>query len=96
MPKNFQLGNHIGYSDSPEQRRIVRVFITDPDNDLPLDSCVLYQSAEMLTDKTDSEIFLAAGIPELLEQHNVKRNGLSLKAIRARDLRMVVATLVYV
>jgi len=78
-----------------EQRRIVRVFVTDPDKDVPLDLCVLHNGAEERTDKTDSELFLALGIPEMLNSHNAKRRELELKDIRPRDLRMCVATLVY-
>lgn len=77
-------------------RRIVRVFVTDPDRDAPLEICVLYQSAEKLTDQTDSELFLELGIPRLLTEHNENRAAHSLKAIKARDLRMAVATLVYI
>lgn len=81
---------------NPSRARIVRVFVTDPDADLPLDNCILYQGKEQLTDATDNEIFLTLGIPELLNSHNAVRRSLELKDIRARDLRMAIVTLVNV
>ncbi len=93
MSKNLRL---VGGGEDITQRRIVRLFVTDPGPDLPLENCVVYQGSETLTDETDGELFLALNLPKLLREHNDKRRELELKEIKARDLRMVVATLVYV
>src|SRR5690349_21017651 len=39
------------------QRRIIQVFIADPDQNVPLDSALLYRGDQKLTDLTDQELF---------------------------------------
>lgn len=78
------------------RRRIVRVFVTDPDPDLPLEHCVVYGGTELLTEDTDAELVLALNIPKLIADHNEKRRAAELKEIKWRDLRQVIATVVYV
>jgi hypothetical protein len=83
--------------------RIVRVFIADPNENIPLDKRVIYKSEEMLTDLTDQELFFEANPAALLAKHNELRtktldkkltaamNGERfLEPARIRDLKMVV------
>ena len=89
--------------ESMNVRRIVRVFIIDPDQNIPLEKALLYESDEFLTDATNQELFYEVPIKELLGQHNkyrttvldkeaTKRLGKEtyLEPIRIRDLKMVV------
>ena len=84
-------------------RRIVKVFIVDPDEKVPLKDAVLYQGEEQLTDATDQELFFEIDIQDCLKKHNEKRlqivdekasarreKDVFLKEIRIRDLVMSV------
>jgi hypothetical protein len=83
------------------QRRVVQVFISDPDDNVPIEKCMLYQGTVKLTDATDQELFFEVPIQELLSKHNEIRTALPnkkikgrvemLEPIRVRDLSMVVA-----
>lgn len=53
--------------------RIVRVVIFDPSKDLPENKRVLHMGDDMLTDKTDNELFFDVGVTELLGAHNDHR-----------------------
>lgn len=83
--------------------RIVKVFIADPNENLPLDKRVLYKGEEMLTDLTDQELFYEVPIAEMLSKHNDYRKtvvdkkqaekfgrDIFMEPARIRDLRMVV------
>lgn len=85
--------------------RIVKVFIADTNDSLPLESRVLYSGEEKLTDLTDQELFFEVPIKELLDAHNAVRlktqdkkqtekfgREIFLEAARIRDLKMVVVT----
>lgn len=85
--------------------RIIKVFIADPNENLPLDKRVLHRGEEQLTDLTDQELFYEVPIAELLSKHNEYRKtvvdkkqaekfgrDIYLEAARIRDLRMVVVT----
>ena len=87
-------------------RRIVQIFIADPDEHVPLDDALLYQGPQKLTDLTDEELFFEVPIMALLEEHNEKRAGtlnkkatekagrdIYLDPIRIRDLKMTVVDL---
>lgn len=87
-------------------KRLVRVIIADTDENLPLESMILYKSDEMFTDLTDQELFFQIGIKELLEKHNALRTNtrdkkrsekmnkeVNLELARIRDLKMVVISL---
>ena len=85
------------------KRRLVQVFIADPDENVPLADCLLYKGEPKLTDLTDQELFFEVDIKTILDQHNVKRVALLNKAVkertenlepaRIRDLRMTVVTI---
>lgn len=86
--------------------RIVRVFIVDPNENIPLDKRVIYKSEEKLTDMTDQELFFDANPAALLAEHNqyrttvvdkklaamqgMDRGSVMLPAARIRDLKMIV------
>lgn len=85
--------------------RIVKVFIADSNDNLPLDKRVLYTGTEQLTDLTDQELFFEVPISELLAAHNKTRattvdkkqaekfgRDIFLEPARIRDLKMVVVT----
>lgn len=89
-----------------QNRRIVQVFIADPNENVPLDKSVLYTGTQKLTDLTDTELFFEVPITSILETHNKtrityvdkessKRAGkdILLDPIRIRELKMVVVTI---
>ena len=86
-------------------RRIVQVFIADPNENVPLDKSVLYTGTQKLTDLNDTELFFEVPIAELLKAHNgarvkfvdreaSKRAGkdILLDPVKIRELKMVVVT----
>jgi hypothetical protein len=84
-------------------RRLVQVFIADPDENVPLADCLLYSGEQKLTDLTDQELFFEVDIKSILEAHNDKRVTLVNKVVkerteylepaRIRDLKMTVVTI---
>ena len=87
-------------------RRIVKVFIADPNENVPLGNCVLFAGEEKFTDATDTELFFEVPITDLLVAHNLarvkwadkeatKRSGkdVFLDPVKIRDLKMVVVTI---
>jgi hypothetical protein len=87
----------------PMTTRIVKVFVADPDDSLPLESRVLYQGEEKLTDLTDQELFFELPIQDLMTKHNAIRiktrdkeqsnsfgRDIMLEPIKVRDLKMVI------
>lgn len=85
------------------KRRLVQVFIADPDVNVPLAESLLYTGEQKLTDATDQELFFEVDIKKILDDHNTKRVGWPNKAVkertemlepaRIRDLKMVVVTI---
>lgn len=83
-----------------QTRRLVQVFIADPDDAVPLESSLLYTGDQKLTDATDQELFFEIDIKGILEKHNevrktivnkkVKERTEYLEPIKVRDLKMVV------
>lgn len=86
-------------------RRIVQVFIADPNENVPLDRSILYTGEQKLTDLNDTELFFEVPIKEILDRHNQyrvtvtdkeasKRAGkdILLDPVKIRDLKMVVVT----
>ena len=83
--------------------RIIKIYIVDPDEKMPLDQSILYQGEEIITDATDQELFFGLDIKGILEEHNIKRGTvidkkaserrdkeIYLEPIRIRDLTMNV------
>lgn len=84
--------------------RLVKVFIVDPNVNLPLKNRLIYQGYEKLTDLTDQELFFEVDINGLLAKHNDVRTKTEdkkankdkpvyLEAARVRDLKMQVVVL---
>lgn len=83
-------------------RRVVQVFVADPNENLSLDDCLLFKGDEKLTDATDQELFFELDIKNMLEIHNAKRVKIVDKKVKdrteylepakVRDLKMVVVT----
>lgn len=84
--------------------RLVKVFIVDPNVNLPLESRLLYNGEEKITDLTDQELFFEIDINGLLTKHNETRiktedkkankdKPVYLEAARVRDLKMQVVVL---
>lgn len=81
-------------------RRLVKVIIVDPNENVPLEDCVLYSGEEKMTDATDQELFFEIDIKNILDTHNAKRVKLidkkvkerteNLEPAKIRDLKMVV------
>lgn len=95
-----------GETMAQEKRRIIKVFVVDTDNALPLDKAMLYEGEQKFTDLTDQELFFEINIQPLLQKHNDVRakvldkkaseksgKDIYLEPIRIRDLKMVVATM---
>lgn len=87
-------------------RRIVQVFVADPNENVPLEESVLFSGSQKLTDLTDNELFFEVPIVETLAKHNAKRvtwpdkeaskrsaKEVMLEPARIRDLKMVVVTI---
>lgn len=85
--------------------RIVRVYIADPNENLPVEKRLLYTGQEQTTDLTDQELFFEVPIQELLKTHNEVRaktrdkevsskdDPVYLEPVRIRDLKMIVLTI---
>jgi predicted MPP superfamily phosphohydrolase len=90
-------------SEVKNKLRVVRVFLVDPDERLPVESRILHKTEELITDATDQELFFGIPVASLLEGHNKLRASTEweqrgktkkgLKEIRIRDLVMSVTTL---
>lgn len=89
-----------------QNRRIVQVFIADPNENVPLDKALLYRGEQKLTDATDAELFFEVPIQELLAKHNAERvkmldkeasrkagKDLFLEPVKIRELKMTVVTI---
>lgn len=98
--------NIINKGELMPNRRVVQVYVVDPDERVPVESAMLYEGEPKFTDATDQELFFELPIKDLLDEHNVTRQGLTdekaslttgrditLKPIRIRDLKMTVVTL---
>lgn len=86
--------------EKPVTRRLVQVFIADPDENVPLEQSMLYSGDQKLTDATDQELFFEIDMKSILEAHNKKRVAVINKKVKdrteflepakIRDLKMVV------
>lgn len=64
--------------------RLVRVLILDPNENLNLESRLIYAGKEQLTDLTDQELFFSLPMQELLQKHNDLRSKTVDKALSSR------------
>jgi len=84
-------------------RRVVQVYIVDPNENVPVESCMLYKGDPILTDLTDQELFFEIDIKDVLAKHNAKRVTFPDKKVKdriehlepakVRDLKMTVVTI---
>lgn len=87
-------------------KRVVQVFVVDPNENLKAGVAMLYKSEQQFTDLTDQELFFEIDIKPILEKHNGVRaetldrtasnkagKDIFLEPIRIRDLKMVVSTI---
>lgn len=89
--------------EQKSMKRIVKVFVVDPDQRVPAEQSLLAQSEEQFTDKTDQELFFDLDIRDSLAKHNEARvkiidkqatarsgRDVFLEPIKIRDLKMQV------
>ena len=98
-----RVGQQKQENTSMSSRRLVKVVIVDPNENIPLDCCVLYSGDEKMTDETDQELFFEIDIKKILDEHNAKRGLLIDKKVKERteylepakirDLKMVVVNI---
>lgn len=87
-------------------KRIVRVYLADTDDNLPLEKCLLYTGSEKLTDATDQELYFEIPILMILTEHNAYRKTVTdkkatnrlgkevfLEPVKIRDLKMTVVNI---
>lgn len=87
-------------------RRIIRVYIADKDENIPLEKSILHTGKEELTDLTDQELYFGIPVKSLLDSHNEFRKtvrdkkaseraskDVMLEPIKIRDLVMTVVTI---
>lgn len=87
-------------------RRFVQVFISDTNENVPLEKSMLFVGEQKLTDLNDQELFFEIPLAEKLKLHNemrvkcidkdpTKKSGkeVFLEPAKIRDLKMVVVTI---
>ena len=85
------------------KRRLVQVFIADPNENVPLEKAMIYRGEPKFTDATDQELFFEIEINALLKTYNeervkvvdrkVKDRTEFLEPVKIRELKMVVVTI---
>lgn len=91
-----------GAMANQSKRRLVQVLIADPNENIPIEQCLLYRGDQKLTDANDQELFFELDIKDILAKHNearvkivdkkVKERTEYLEPAKIRDLKMVVVT----
>lgn len=87
-------------------RRLVKIIIVDPNENIPLANAVLVNEPEKFTDLEDQELFFELDIKNILDSHNSyrvtvvdkkasagKAEDVYLEPVRIKDLKMVVLTI---
>lgn len=92
------------YNEGYCTRRIVEIFISDPDQSVPLEDVVLYHAERFTTELSDSELFMKIDITALVDEHNKKRvlwpdkrfreSVVMLEEIKPRALKFTVINVV--
>ena len=91
---------------SDTKRRLVQIFIIDPDENVPVEKALLHKDKEpRLTDATDQELYFELDLTSILTRHNQERiifldkqatreagRDVHLEPARIRDLKMIVTT----
>ncbi len=100
-----RLGQPEDFPMAASTTRIVEVYIADPNDNLPLESRLLYKGDKKLTDASDQELYFELSMKEMLDKHNEVRvktldkaqsakfgRDMFLEAAKIRDLKMAVVT----
>lgn len=87
-------------------KRIVRVYLADTDDNVPLDKSLLHSTPEKFTDATDQELYFEIPIKAVLDSHNAYRatvldkkasarsgKDVFLEPVKIRDLKMTVVNI---
>lgn len=77
-------GSQSAKSEKFMGRRLVQVFISDPDEKVPLADCLLYSGQQKMTDLTDQELFFEIDMKSILDAHNAKRAKILDKTVKER------------
>jgi len=106
MVSALTLTEEVKDNEMAENRRIVQVFVVDPDERVPVGDALLHSTQQEFTDATDQELFFGLDIRSLLDNHNIMREqvldkeasrksgrDVFLEKARIRDLKMVVVTI---
>lgn len=104
LAQQLQQKKEKGEQKVSQQRRIVQIYIVDPDERVPLKHALLYSDSKPhFTDLTDQELYFELDMKDILEKHNEKRVGILnkkaseqsgkdifLDPVKLRDLKMAV------
>lgn len=92
-----------GYGDS-KPRRIVEIWVYDPDHSVPAEQAILHHADRQLTELTDMELHLTLGLPALAKGWNKTRvtirdlrypeSIVKLEPITPGELCVVIATII--
>lgn len=101
------MGRGEGYiSNGPafRRRRFVEIFVSDPNPSVPMENILLHHEPRFLTELNDTELTLNMGLPQIVEDWNKIRttirdrtymeSDVMLEAIKADELRVIIATVV--
>jgi hypothetical protein len=90
-------------NDMAQQKRIVQVFVCDPNENVPLEKALLYKGDQKLTDATDQELYFEIPLQQILSDYNKERvkysdkelskksgKDIFLEPVKIRDLKMVI------
>ena len=73
-------------------RRIVQIFVIDPNKNVPDDRCLIHWAGPFATSKSDAALIVDLGLPALLAAHNVYRTTIRDKKVRAYEEFLAPAT----
>lgn len=103
VPDHYDSDTFAAQFTIPMTKRIVRVYLADTDENVPLDKSILHATQEKLTDLTDQELFFEMPVQDVLTKHNslrvtlldkkaTARSGRDtfLEPVKIRDLKMTV------
>lgn len=84
--------NPIPQKEKKMARRLVRVYVVDPDHKMPLDQSTLHAGEATLTDLSDRELLFELPMKQLLADHNAKRTRVVDKSFKDRTERLEPVT----
>lgn len=75
------------------KKRLVRVVLVDPNDNIPINRQVLYKGDETYTDQTDEELRYELNLKEILAKHNEYRVTVIDKTVKERTQHLEPARL---